>query len=228
MQENKGIVYIALGSEYVQMACKSIESILVNSSESYDFCIITDIDFGHNLLIKFGQITTLLIEPIDPSNLGASTAYLKTRLIYLSPFDKTLYVDCDIRAVRDIACIWSYCGESIAVASAFNPICANEFYPVDSEQEETQKYLSSLGDFTQYNTGLFLFKKSSQLQYVFDMWLVEWIKYKQHESMAFNRLVAKGMPVNYLLSIYNDFYPNKNIDSVLVHYIGGYKKHLSN
>jgi hypothetical protein len=58
------------------------------------------------------------------------------------------------------------------------------------------------------------------------MWNMQWEEYKHHENMAFTRMIAMGMPVNELPSVYNDFYPNKSVNSKLVHYIAHYKQYL--
>lgn len=225
----KGIVYIALGVEYLEMATNSILSIVENYSKTEhlpNFKVFTDVDTSS--IPRIDQIPSFFqyINPVEYPDNGVATAYIKTILYHLSPFDITLYLDCDTKIVGDISKIWSYCGNRIAVSRAFNPIKEDTIYS-DSECIKTQQQLSVIGDFTQYNTGVFLFKKSPNTKSIFRAWNDEWELFKNHENMAFNRLVAQGMGVDYLLPVYNDFYPNRCPQSVLVHYIAHYKKYLN-
>lgn len=227
MEKSRGIVYIALGWEHLRLAQQSIESIIDRTSESYNFLIITNLNIPPNTLIHENNIKTLTIQPID-DDLGISSAFLKTQLHKLSPFDITLYLDTDIRAVDDIKCIWSRVTEGIGLCRAFHPINPSQFYTADSEREFTRSKLDPY-NFFQYNTGMFLFTKSLAVEKLFDGWYREWTRFKHHENMAFTRLLLDtnndSVPVN-IPDVYNDFYPNISNESVLVHYIGWYKKYL--
>jgi hypothetical protein len=223
-ENNQGIVFIALGWKYFKWATECIQSLQERSSD-YKYLIITDLDIQPNLIIaELECFSVLKVTPIS-SDLGISTAYLKTQLYQLSPFDKTLYLDCDIRAVRCIDCIWSFSIDTIAVSREFYPLLNGVNY-TDPEEIETVECLAAFGDLTQYNTGVFLFPKNKETELLFKDWEDEWNQFQYMEHRPFMRLVAKGFQPDYLLSIYNDLYSNKCFDSVLIHYAGWYKKYL--
>lgn len=219
----KGIVYIAIGKQYFDDAIASAISIAENHKILPNICIYTDSDPIESNFFIVKKIPEDLFSALPPDILAA---YLKTKLYQLSPFRKTLFLDTDIRCIANIDCIWSYCNGSIAASRAFNPITEYDCYYQGSEEAYTQHLLSVNGDFTQYNTGVFIFDKCPQVEQAFIDWNTEWELFKRHENMAFNRLASRGLDVDYLLSIYNDFYPNRNYQSVLVHYISHYKDYL--
>jgi Nucleotide-diphospho-sugar transferase len=223
-----GIVYIALGHEHLQLALKSISSIYDTGSFPLA-AIITDSTSETTLLIGNSEVKIINISHLCSKALSPDiiSAYLKTQLYKLSPFDKTLFLDTDVRAARNIDAIWTYRNKSIAVAPAFDPIRDTDIFQSDSEEHYTQRWFDVYDNYTQYNTGVFLFEKCNEVKAVFEKWEDEYNRFQHHENMAFNRLVAQGLQVDYLLQVYNDFYPKRTTDSVLVHYIGGYKHFLN-
>jgi Glycosyl transferase family 8 len=222
--KNRGIIYIAIGKEYRRMAVQSAESIVTNYlGECHQIIILTTDSFNFRLspYISIKQIR--LKCPADPA---VATAYLKTDLNYLSEFDETLYLDCDTKAIGDLSGLWTYIRDSIAVAPAYNPIRQSVVYPHNSEATETSICLSKIDDYTQYNTGVLLFKNTLHSDKIFKLWRKEWQRFKHHENMAFTRTIAQGFNVDPLPPKYNQFYDDVDADTVLIHYVGGYKKHL--
>jgi hypothetical protein len=227
VEKSKGIVYIAIGKEHLQLAIKSIASIYDTGSFP-TVTILTDSTIEQFLLIGNNEVRIINISHLCLRSLSSDivSAYLKTQLYDLSPFAKTLYVDTDVRAIASIDSIWSYCNKSIAIAPAFSPLREADTFQVDSEEHYTQRWFGVRNDYTQYNTGVFLFEKCERVADIFASWEYEYNRFQYHENMAFNRLIAQGLQVDYLLPCYNDFYPNRDASSVLIHYISGYKKYL--
>jgi hypothetical protein len=224
-----GIAYLAIGLSYLQQAVLSAISVIEHTASCPNITIYTDVYWSSNVLIK--DCENINIENIShycdcSLSPDVLSAYLKTKLYELSPFNKTLFLDTDIRAVGDVSYIWSYCNKSIAVARAFSPLYAEANYSEGSEEKYTQKSLSILGDFAQYNTGVFLFEKCDRISEIFELWNREWHMFKKHENMSFTRITTQGVNVDFLDSKYNQFYPDANLDSILIHYIDSYKIHL--
>jgi Glycosyl transferase family 8 len=222
--ESRGIIYIAIGEQYRQMAIRSAESVIdTYSGQCPQIIILTDNLDSYRVspIIRFQEIELKL--PADPA---CATAYIKVNLNDLSPFTETLYLDCDTKAIADLSGVWEFIGDSIAVAPAYDPLRKGIAYLCNAEANQTSKILSSAGNYNQYNTGVFLFKKSPYIDNVFDLWLREWDKFKNHENMAFTRVTTQGVKVDMLDSKYNQFYPDVDTNTVLVHYIGEYKKYL--
>jgi hypothetical protein len=223
--ESQGIVYIAIGQKYLDMAVKSANSIINTSSLKQEIVILSDCQTKITEGICVENISSHIAEfsYLSPDILSA---WLKTQLDILTPFSRTLCLDCDIKAISDISSIWNYSGDYITIARAFNPLVEGICYRDNLEAVETARCLSVLGEYIQYNTGVFLFENSEAINIMFELWREEWEKFKHHENMAFNRLISYGLPVIELPSRYNAFYPNRKDDSILVHCIGGYKKYL--
>jgi hypothetical protein len=219
----RGIIYIAISDKYRKMAVNSAQSVERNYIGECPRIMILS-NYPRELkLSKYIYGCPIKLPAYSPD---IATAYLKTKLHKFSPFDETLYLDCDTKAVADISDVWKYCGDNISVAHAFNPLKEDFDYRCNREAVETHRCLSVFGDFTQYNTGVFLFNKSKDTNSIFDAWRKQWHEFRYHENMAFNRLVSYGMTVNQLPAIYNNFYPNRSDDSKIVHYVGWYKKYL--
>lgn len=216
---NRGIVYIAIGKKYLEMSIASARSL--NTQQS--IAIITDTYLDCVL-----PENAWIIYVRNESNLSPIqfSAYLKTRLDQISPFDQTLFLDSDIRAVQDFKGIWDWLGNGISIAKAYNPIRADINYP-SSEQNYTKHLMSVADSFVQYNSGVFLFSKTSEMKSFFNEWTNQWKLYRDCENMALTRvLVNSDTPICRLPNRYNEFYPYRNSDSCLVHYIGGFKNKL--
>lgn len=223
----KGIIYIAIGESHLKLAINSAISI-IKTGYNDKFLILTDVELKHtlkNCQIEFkdiGEITNSIAE-LSPDRI---VAYLKTRLYKYSPFSQTLYLDNDIRAVRCIDPIWNRADNWIGFAPAYNPLTLSCEYPKYLEELATAHLLTD-SDLLQYNSGMFLFGKSPELVTFFDSWFKEWLRFKKHENMALTRMLKrKNICVAPIPSIYNQFYPDKTDDSVLVHYIDWYKRYL--
>jgi lipopolysaccharide biosynthesis glycosyltransferase len=223
---SKGIVYIAIGLNYLEMAISSAMSVLTQCVQPIDIVIFTDLPFNRDCLgVSIKNISDRIkdVKDLSPDRISS---YLKTKLNQISPFDQTLYLDSDVIAVQDISKIWDYCGDNIAIAPAYNPILQYSDYSGLSEELETYYYHLISENCTQYNTGVFLFNKSDNTTNVFKAWHNEWYQFRNHEGMAFNRLCVHEFEYINLPPIYNQFYPQRNGDSILIHYIGWCKKYL--
>ena len=222
--EDRGIIYIAIGDEYRMMAIQSAQSIIdLYVSECPQITILTT-DSGNFRISPY--ISLRQINGDFSADPAIATAYLKTRLYFLSEFTKTLYLDCDTRAVGNLSGIWDYLGNSIAVAPAYNPLSEYTVYPRNPEATKTSMCLSKINDYTQYNTGVLLFRRTLNIYKIFELWRKEWCEFQHHENMAFTRLVCQGFNVDYLPSKYNQFYSDADKHSILIHYVGGYKRYL--
>lgn len=223
----KGIVYIAIGLNYLEMAISSAISLLTNCIEPVDIVIFTDLPFNRDCLGLSIRDISHYIQKVKYLSAGRIAAYLKTKLNQLTHFDQTLYLDSDVIAVKDICQIWNYSNDSIAVAPAYNPLLKSGNYSGLSEELQTYYHHLSSGNWNQHNTGVFLFNKSANNTNLFNAWNNEWFKFMDYENMAFNRLSSTNLfQYTNLPSIYNNFYPDRTGDSVLIHYIGWCKKYL--
>jgi lipopolysaccharide biosynthesis glycosyltransferase len=223
---SRGIIYIAIGLNYLEMAISSAMSVLTNCIDPIDIVIFTDQPFNRNCLGVSIRNISDRIKDINHLSPGRIAAYLKTKLNKLTPFDQTLYLDSDLIAVQDISRIWDYCTDNIAVAPAYSPLINGINYSGLNEEVETCRYHLLAQSWKQFNTGVFLFNNSPITYRLFTIWNEEWERFKSYENMAFSRLCLYGFDFTQLPSIYNQFYPHRTGDSILIHYIGWCKKYL--
>jgi hypothetical protein len=84
---SRGVVYIAIGLNYLEMAISSAMSILDRCADSIDIVIFTDLPLDRDCLgISIRNISDLIKE-VKHLSLGRIAAYLKTKLNKLTPFD---------------------------------------------------------------------------------------------------------------------------------------------
>jgi alpha-N-acetylglucosamine transferase len=222
--ENRGIVYIAIGQKALEMAIDAAKSVIDRSHESPSITVLCDREFSDaDTGISFVNIGNY--SGAYWKNGSCAAAYLKTCLHRLSPYDKTLYLDNDIRAVKSIDNLWDYVDEGIGFCNAFNPLIKDRDYPDNSEELYTANVITN---WHQYNAGMFLFVKSDLTFDFFENWNHQWKKFRNHENMALTRLLDYSqIKLIQLPCKFNDFYPNKNQNSILVHYISHYKEYLN-
>jgi Glycosyl transferase family 8 len=225
MNTSQGIVYIAIGQADLELAIQSARSVIDTASEPQLITVLCDCDYSSHNTDSISFVDIGKYSGAYWQDSGVVAAYLKTCLYRLSPYDKTLYLDTDIRAVRDISLIWDYLDDGIGLCTAYNPLVKGRIYPTNSEEAFTADTISN---WDQYNSGMFLFKKSPLMFDFFESWKYQWSKFKVHENMALTRLLDYSpiKPIR-LPSKFNDFYPNRNNQSILVHYIGGFKQYLN-
>lgn len=226
----RGIVYIGLGEKYLEMSVKSANSIKAITQECPPIVVFTDSSVDRNIndnisICKIDDSYRKDFSKISNDfNPAFEGAYLKTRLFDLSPFETTLYLDSDILAIQDINSIWDWIGNTISIAPAFSPLTTRVTSP---EAIYTFQKLIELNDYQQYNAGVVLFEKNLLTKQLFDCWAYEWSKFRESDNMALTRALSylKHSVVT-LPSKYNEFYPWRNINSVLVHYLSLYKVYL--
>jgi hypothetical protein len=192
-----GIVYVAYGDDYLDMAVASALSVKQYSKiPTAIFCDREGID-----LIK-----------VDIPNAMYGDRAIKTQLYKYSPFDKTLYLDCDtLIDSYGIEDIFNY--NAIGMCEAFNPL--NEF-AIDLESQYTWKLLPD--NFIQYNTGVILFDKSNESSEIFDTWYHEWLRFGTRDNLALHRAIAsRKIEIDLLPRSYNHLYSQSG-KSIVTHY----------
>jgi hypothetical protein len=111
---------------------------------------------------------------------------LKVKSFALSPYDQTLYLDCDVYALAAIDEIWSN-------LSSFGLYLAKGMIPtIDGVKHgESDELAYTLGvcpsDFPHYNSGVVLWSKSSTTDALWASWAVEWDRFKDIDELALAR-----------------------------------------
>lgn len=130
---------------------------------------------------------------------------LKTCLANISPYDETLYLDSDILPLKPLTSIWDYLGQGdIAMVIDRQPTISACDHIAHTEKTYTLHRLPS--ETPQYNSGVMLWRNSSNTQLLFKHWQQEWNKFQQHDQLALVRAIASSqtkivpLPINYNIS----------------------------
>lgn len=102
---NKGIILIALGRKYNELAYNLIKSVKVFNPE-LKFAVITDTAVDEFLLVYDEVIIPETKHYIEDGHLF-NPFMLKTYLYDYSPFDETIYLDVDAVCLKDISGLFS-------------------------------------------------------------------------------------------------------------------------
>lgn len=153
---NNGIVYIA----FIRAKKSKVDRIkeLELSTQSVkkfhpklNITLFTDIDPQ----IKF--IDQVKIIPVD-------SVRIKHKYLYTSPYDNTLYLDCDTKIVGPI-------NEIFNILERFDIAATHDLIRKDDRKSVKYPDYAKIPDgFSEFGGGVLLFKKSDEVKNFFDLW----------------------------------------------------------
>lgn len=150
-----GYLYIATGDKYIQEAIVSATS-LKKLNDRAQISLVTDEKLNHPL---FDEIIT---PPVKIENFQQGLLY-KVRHIYeASPYDRTLFIDTDTYFCED-------CQDIFETLDFFDLALVPA--PSDLNKAKSPKTQQILKACVPYNTGVILFKKSLNNDFLFKRWL---------------------------------------------------------
>lgn len=150
-----GILYIAIGSEFVEEAKLSAESVRNNMGD-IPITIVTDSDVNSALFDK-------VIKAKDPKKDFKN----KIKYIRKSPYERTLFLDTDTYVDDDVSELFDILNR-FDMGMALSPYRS---YRGALETEEGELKISNLPDcFPQYNSGVIVFKSNDRVGKLFDAW----------------------------------------------------------
>ena len=115
----KGFITVATGSEkYYILAYNLLRSYRYHSKSPMPFAILCD---KHNVWTEVFDEVVIIEDP-------AFSYYDKLRILDLSPFDETIFIDADSLAYRDLNGLWEYFKDSPDIGFV------GRIWPKDSEQ----------------------------------------------------------------------------------------------
>lgn len=146
MVQDKGVLYIATGGQYLKEALNSMETL--KQETDLNCALITDKPVDHELIDK-------IIIKQNPK--GKENIYFRLSNLEHSPFNRTLFLDSDTYINSDITNIFSILAEyDFAISHA--PVRNVERVPEIPEW------------FPEYNGGVLLYKKNNKVQNFFNEW----------------------------------------------------------
>ena len=175
-----GILYVAYGEKAIRLAERAI-SILREFNKELPVAVISDQRVeGANKWIKH-------------KDTDAGARSIKTSMYFLTPYDKTLYMDADTELRCDpepyfdlLDNVDLIMGQDIT--RIFNK--AKHEHLIREEVEATIKETDG-GEFVQYNTGVIFFRKNAAVERLMRAWHKEWQRWGRHDQPAMFRAMYR-------------------------------------
>jgi hypothetical protein len=180
---NRGVLYLAVGDAYAQLARQSIQS-LRNAGYRGRISVLADRPLGRADVEVIGVTAD-------------ASRTIKTRLHAYSPFELTLYLDCDTLILWPIDDIWNALGDAtIAFARDVHPTVgeAVAYAPIEKRGTpiEHRLTLQACGPTApNFNGGVSLWRRSSQSDQFWEAWHAEWKRFGGVDQFALVRTIAR-------------------------------------
>lgn len=160
MINEKGAIYLAFGNSYLIMALLSIKSLKLHNPD-LQVCLVTNIKLRKEDISILSESDHFILLNEEESN----NRSIKTSINKISPFEKTIYIDCDTIIMNEIDDGFKFLNY-FDIAIRLNP------YPQTREGKAEIKILEDLSvrDCPHWNSGVIFFSNSAQTQDFFKEW----------------------------------------------------------
>ena len=155
-----GVIYLAFGAPYLAIALRSIRS-LRETNPGLPVCLVT------NCPVEASQID--LLDPSDSivvlEESQARNRSIKTSINKISPFERTVFLDCDTVVMGSLANGFRFL-DNFDLAFRLNP------YPQTRKGKADIKIMEGLtvGDCPHWNSGVMFFAKRPETDLFFERW----------------------------------------------------------
>ena len=149
-----GYLYVATGKRYLEEAITSAQTLKAVTPEAKVF-LVTDHSFEHPI---FDIIKVVAFEVADDGSWKSNLIY-KIIGIQNSPFDRTVFLDTDMYIVHTFH-------EVFQTLDHFDFLACLDYY----DQSEVMSERQVVPYFTPYNTGMLVFRKTSETE----KFLLDW------------------------------------------------------
>lgn len=223
---NTGLIYIAFGEKAAKEAEKSIASFR-DVGEKSPAVVVGDIAVKGAESIKW--IGESPFDGTRAKGLQFRAGRIKPFLHKLSPFEKTLYVDCDTVARKSISSAWGlldyydflftkHPGQSLA--QLYNRPNAGWFHNI-RERDATIQEWGDNGNVPYWNSGVVFFRNTPEVEKVFSAWYIEWLRYKEWDEQQALMRASFGNPCRILVLPECWNYPHDGKDDTIIFHFYG-------
>jgi hypothetical protein len=155
-----GVIYLAFGAPYLAMALTSMASLRVFNPNA-PVCVVTNVcRRPPNLWSSVQNFDWTFVDEVTSNN-----RIIKTNMYQYSPFEKTLYLDCDTLILSDISQILFFLEHFDLVL---------KHYGLSEVDSETKQMLFDgtvrFGDIGHFNSGVLGFRRGAKVERFFDYW----------------------------------------------------------
>ena len=172
-----GIIYCLSGDPIYKSYLKASIRSLRNQGYAGPISVVTD------------QALNIQGVNVIPPRVYSSPKELKVMMGFMSPYDKSLYLDCDVYAMAPFDDIWSYLdGSDLAmVLGGIQSIGGVRF----GKQEERDYTVALCGPTSpHYNSGVILWNKTQALSTFWMTWHAEWTRFSDVDELALARALS--------------------------------------
>ncbi len=146
----QGILYIVHGDRYIKEAAYSVKTVKATHPDMH-VTLFTDKDPG---IYYFDDVK--IINVTGPR--------MKIEHMYNSPYDNTLFLDSDTGIIGSLSGVFD-------LMTRFDIAAALDHMRKDEKKARVYKdYADIPGSFSEFNSGVVLFKKSSATKHFFEIW----------------------------------------------------------
>jgi len=181
-----GIIYVAFGYEYVLMALHSARSAITNNS-TLKCALVTN---SHIEEIKQIKNVFCFVEEVESAN--EHNRHIKTNISSYSPFEKTLFLDCDTEVNGDLTPMFD-CLDRFDIIAKLNSEPTLKTYDIAPQIPSHA--------FPTWNTGAIFFRSGEQTNRLFAEWGRIFREMKgERDQPAFARTIYENPDIK-LLSV---------------------------
>ena len=191
---NRGVIYCATTHDrYLESALISAMA-LRQLDPTLPVTIISDRPLLQQFPVSDYGITPRLVDPNEVGDRGPFLSRsVKTQLSRFSPYEETLFLDADILPIRPVSTLWSYLDHGdFAMVLDRNPTVGQCDHVAQEEIHYTLNRV--LGETPHFNSGVMVWRKTPDIQMLFQNWHQEWKHFKKQDQLALVRAL-KSIPI---------------------------------
>jgi SAM-dependent methyltransferase len=174
----RGILYLAFGKEYDNLAAHTIAQSWKFIPASVPVTVLSNVPVASLKWECLPNVNFIKLNILDNENRA-----VRTRLINYTPYDETLYIDCDSVITKPgIENIFDLFGDNDAIFQQFGAVWTKEKRYYQIYRDAVKLFECSL-PFTIYAGGFFAFKKTAACERFFDFWHAFWKRHNVGRDM---------------------------------------------
>jgi hypothetical protein len=175
-KESRGVVYVCIGAEWPAILAQSLDTLRMHYAGAVS--VLTDNAEAVAAIASKYAADVVKVDCPDGTP-QTKSRWIKTQLCSLSPFDETLYIDCDTVVMGSLDNIWQCLQHGFDVAmkteTAFPTVGKRDYRNNPIEKSDTINLCGS--EWPHYHSSTILFRKSPASELLFKVWHREWAYY---------------------------------------------------
>ena len=203
---NKGILYLAFGEEYINLAKQTIA--YSRKFTNLDMAIITNRPVDESWLVS-NNVNNILLDRDDNDNRD-----IKTSLINYTPFHTTMFIDVDAVIVKNgVESLYSGVSDGTIIMNKYHTWKVGEKY-FNIYRDTIKKFKIKL-PVDIYNGAFIVFNKSKETKDFFNKWNNNWSLMGKGRDMPLLCCAVKQTGIKVLNT--TGFSPKGDEDKIILH-----------